>query len=66
MKTEIQFKTLSPVWDQTLIFEAVEICGDHEDIVKNPPVVNIELYDHDEIVSFLAENLDLMNKPLTY
>ncbi len=51
MRTEVEFKTLSPVWDQTLIFEAVDICGDHEEIMKNPPVVNIELYDHDDIVS---------------
>ena len=47
MKTEIVNKTLSPTWDQTLIFESVEIHGNPKEIEKNPPNITIEIFDKD-------------------
>ena len=47
MKTEVIFKTLSPTWDQTLIFETVEIYGNINEIERNPPKITIEIFDKD-------------------
>lgn len=46
-KTEIIKRSLSPTWDQTLIFESIEIHGDPSDIAANPPQIMIEIFDHD-------------------
>lgn len=51
MKTEIIAKTLSPTWDQTLIFESVEIHGHPNELFYNPPQVTIEVFDYDSYVS---------------
>ncbi|CDS40655.1 myoferlin [Echinococcus multilocularis] len=48
-KTERLEKTLSPQWDQTLIFENVVIYGSSNVIVDSPPRVTIELFDWDQI-----------------
>ena len=42
--------TLNPTWDQTLIFEDVEVYGDPKTIARNPPDVVMELYDSDQVV----------------
>ncbi|XP_059157039.1 myoferlin-like isoform X3 [Physella acuta] len=47
MVTEKQAKTLSPTWDQTLIFGEVEIYGDPKGLEMAPPEIYIELFDHD-------------------
>ncbi|KAI3363230.1 hypothetical protein L3Q82_011863, partial [Scortum barcoo] len=47
--TEVIKATLNPTWDQTLIFEDIEIYGDPETIVHNPPDVVLELYDSDQV-----------------
>ena len=47
LKTEIIYKSLSPTWDQTLIFDTVEIHGNSAEIATNPPHVMIEIFDHD-------------------
>ena len=52
--TEKVEKTLCPTWDQTLIFEQVEIHGDPALIVEKPPEVIIEVFDHDTFVSTAA------------
>lgn len=43
--------TLNPTWDQTLIFYEVEIFGDPDATVANPPNIVVELYDEDSYVS---------------
>lgn len=43
--------TLNPTWDQTLIFYEVEIFGDPEATMANPPNIVVELYDEDTYVS---------------
>lgn len=50
LKTEIINRTLSPTWDQTLIFESVEIHGSPTETTINPPNVLIEVFDHDPYV----------------
>uniref|UniRef100_A0A4W6E422 Myoferlin n=1 Tax=Lates calcarifer TaxID=8187 RepID=A0A4W6E422_LATCA len=47
--TEVIRATLNPTWDQTLIFEDIEIYGDPQTIVHNPPDVVLELYDSDQV-----------------
>ncbi|CAG6017075.1 unnamed protein product [Menidia menidia] len=47
--TEVIKSTLNPTWDQTLIFEDIEIYGDPQTIFHNPPDVVLELYDSDQV-----------------
>ncbi|XP_070833559.1 myoferlin isoform X2 [Chaetodon trifascialis] len=47
--TEVIGTTLNPTWDQTLIFEDIEIYGDPQTIARNPPDVVLELYDSDQV-----------------
>lgn len=51
--TEVIRSTLNPTWDQTLIFEDIEIYGDPQTLVSNPPDVILELYDSDQVVIYL-------------
>lgn len=48
--TEVIRATLNPTWDQTLIFDDIEIYGDPQTIAHNPPNVVLELYDSDQVV----------------
>ena len=52
MRTENIHKSLCPTWDQTLIFEEIEIYGDPRTIEAQPPDIFIELFDHDTFVCF--------------
>lgn len=47
--TEVIMTTVNPTWDQTLIFEDIEIYGDPQTIAHNPPDVVLELYDSDQV-----------------
>ncbi|XP_059215641.1 myoferlin [Centropristis striata] len=47
--TEIIGSTVNPTWDQTLIFEDIEIYGDPQTIAHNPPDVLLELCDSDQV-----------------
>lgn len=47
MVTEREKKTLCPTWDQTLIFEQIEIHGNPQNLEIQPPDIYIELFDHD-------------------
>lgn len=48
--TEIIKSCLNPTWDQTLIFNDIEIYGDPQTIAYNPPNVVLEIYDSDQMV----------------
>lgn len=48
--TEKLKATLNPTWDQTLIFNDVEIYGDPKNMVHSPPEVVLEFYDSDQVV----------------
>ena len=45
-------ETLSPTWDELLVFEEVLVYGRREDIKANPPTVIIEIYDQDKVSTF--------------
>ncbi|XP_052025042.1 myoferlin-like [Apodemus sylvaticus] len=47
--TEIIHSTLHPTWDQTIIFDEVEIFGEPQTVLQNPPKVIIELFDNDQV-----------------
>uniref|UniRef100_UPI00398E57F5 myoferlin-like n=1 Tax=Pristiophorus japonicus TaxID=55135 RepID=UPI00398E57F5 len=47
--TEVVKSTLNPTWDQTLIFNDIDIYGSPENIIKNPPNVMIEIFDEDQV-----------------
>ncbi|XP_062590633.1 dysferlin-like [Saccostrea cucullata] len=49
--TERMEKSLCPTWDQTLIFEEIEIYGDPQALEENPPEVVIEIFDYDKFGS---------------
>ncbi|XP_006147705.1 myoferlin isoform X2 [Tupaia chinensis] len=47
--TEIIHSTLNPTWDQTIIFDEVEIYGEPQAVLQNPPKVIMELFDNDQV-----------------
>ncbi|KAF7655921.1 hypothetical protein LDENG_00048500 [Lucifuga dentata] len=47
--TEIIKASLNPTWDQTLVFDDIEIYGEPQTIAHNPPDVVLELYDSDQV-----------------
>ncbi len=55
--TETMRSTLNPTWDQTLIFKNVEIGGDPKSIAQNPPIVVMEIFDSDQVVSLISVTL---------
>lgn len=53
--TEVLTQTLCPCWDQTLIFDDVDIHESLDDIVAHPPRVFLEFFDKDVFVRYLTE-----------
>ena len=49
--TEKIVQSLCPTWDQTLIFDNVEIDGQPKDVAREPPDIVLEIFDHDTFVS---------------
>uniref|UniRef100_A0A3P8S2L3 Myoferlin n=1 Tax=Amphiprion percula TaxID=161767 RepID=A0A3P8S2L3_AMPPE len=47
--TEKLRATLNPTWDQTLIFNDIEIHGDPRNVASHPPDVVLEFFDHDQV-----------------
>ncbi|XP_031760541.1 myoferlin isoform X3 [Xenopus tropicalis] len=47
--TETIRSTLNPTWDQTLIFNTIDIYGDPHAVAQNPPNVVIEIFDYDQV-----------------
>uniref|UniRef100_A0A8C5ZLN2 Myoferlin n=1 Tax=Marmota marmota marmota TaxID=9994 RepID=A0A8C5ZLN2_MARMA len=47
--TEIIHSTLNPTWDQTIIFDEIEIYGEPQTVLQDPPKVIIELFDNDQV-----------------
>uniref|UniRef100_A0A8C5XC17 Myoferlin n=1 Tax=Microcebus murinus TaxID=30608 RepID=A0A8C5XC17_MICMU len=47
--TEIIHSTLNPTWDQTIIFDEIEIYGEPQAVLQNPPKVVVELFDNDQV-----------------
>ncbi|NXA05637.1 FR1L6 protein, partial [Sapayoa aenigma] len=47
--TKIISQTLSPTWNQTLLFNGIVLHGDREEIAQFPPEIVVELYDDDAV-----------------
>nr|XP_033790769.1 fer-1-like protein 6 isoform X2 [Geotrypetes seraphini] len=47
--TKIISQTLSPTWNQMLLFNNIPLHGDVQEFQENPPLVVIELYDDDAV-----------------
>ncbi|XP_020606989.1 myoferlin-like [Orbicella faveolata] len=52
--TAVLTQTLCPTWDQTLIFDEIEIYEGVVNVAKNPPSVVVELFDRDSVVRFVV------------
>ena len=42
-------ESLSPTWDESMVFEEVLVYGRREDIKANPPIIIVETYDQDKV-----------------
>lgn len=49
--TQVIDETLSPTWDELLIFDEILIYGTREEIKTDPPSIIIEIFDQDKVVS---------------
>ncbi|XP_078269853.1 myoferlin-like [Rhinoraja longicauda] len=47
--TEVIKSTLNPTWDQSLIFNDIDIYGDPSNLTQSPPKVVIEIFDEDQV-----------------
>lgn len=47
--TQVIEETLSPTWDELLLFDDILVYGTKEEIKKSPPTVVIEIYDQDKV-----------------
>ena len=54
-------ETLSPTWDEVLLFEKHVIYGNRDDIKEMPPIVCIEFFDVDIGVSILEVCFKMRN-----
>ena len=55
--TQVIDETLSPTWDELLLFDDILIYGTDEEIKKEPPSIVIELFDQDKVVCHDGELL---------
>ncbi|XP_059528772.1 fer-1-like protein 6 isoform X2 [Myotis daubentonii] len=47
--TKVISQTLSPTWNQMLLFNDLVLHGDHQELAESPPLVVVELYDSDAV-----------------
>ncbi|XP_012598790.2 fer-1-like protein 6 [Microcebus murinus] len=47
--TKVISQTLSPTWNQMLLFNDVVLHGDEKELAESPPLVVVELYDSDAV-----------------
>lgn len=49
--TRVINESISPVWDETLVMDDIDLYGFIDRIVKNPPDIVVEIFDDDLFVS---------------
>lgn len=49
--TRVIYETRCPVWNQTLMEDDIELCGNKSFIMDHVPPVTLELWDKDRLVS---------------
>ena len=47
----MKHETLCPSWDETLVLDEVELYGPLQTIVDTPPMIIVEIFDYDTVVS---------------
>jgi otoferlin len=47
--TQVIEETLSPTWDEQLVFDDVLVYGAKDEIQRDPPTIVIEIYDQDKV-----------------
>lgn len=47
--TQVLDETLSPTWDELLVFDEILLWGIKEDIKKDPPTIIVEIFDQDRV-----------------
>lgn len=47
--TQVIEETLSPTWDELLVFDEVLVYGAAEEIRRDPPTIVVEIYDQDKV-----------------
>ncbi|XP_039959454.1 otoferlin-like [Bactrocera tryoni] len=47
--TQVIEETLSPTWDELLVFDEILVFGSKDEIKKDPPTIIIEIYDQDKV-----------------
>lgn len=47
--TQVIEETLSPTWDELLVFDEVLVFGAKDEIKRDPPTIVIEIYDQDKV-----------------
>ena len=52
--------TLSPKWSQTLVLNGIRQYGSPRTVLASPPLVVVELYDKDTIVSSSSRVYDIL------
>ncbi|KAM0725203.1 Otoferlin [Formica fusca] len=57
--TQVIDETLSPTWDELLLFDDILIYGTAEEIKKDPPSIVIELFDQDKVSHIVAMDITL-------
>ncbi|XP_024881711.1 otoferlin-like isoform X2 [Temnothorax curvispinosus] len=57
--TQVIDETLSPTWDELLLFDDILIYGTAEEIKKEPPSIVIELFDQDKVSHIVAMDITL-------
>lgn len=50
---QVLAETLCPTWDQLLVFENVQLFGEASELRDDPPIIVIEIYDQDTVVSIV-------------
>ncbi|XP_050073057.1 otoferlin-like [Anopheles maculipalpis] len=47
--TQVIEETLSPTWDELLVFDEVTVYGSKDEIRRDPPTIVIDVYDQDKV-----------------
>lgn len=53
-------ETLSPTWDEMLVMDDILVYGTKEEIKEQPPMVVIEIFDQDNVVSEKGHCLEVV------
>ena len=59
-------ETLSPTWDESMVFEEVLVYGRREDIKANPPIIIVETYDQDKVWALSRSDIIIMTSSSLY